>query len=300
MLLRTNTGFSRKILLGVSILLINTRLNADWLAQYQSAEKKLLIGKADEAQRDLRAALSEAQSSSVSGDPLGAILDALGRAQFRTGRYREATVSFERSLPFWTQSSSRIPALCNAVQAYRELGDYSKAEKYSREAIALDAANPRAWQLLGSVLIKRRRYADAEAALRRALLTNDHAIAASAWRNLAVLYEAQRRYEESAQSLQHSLELSGPGQDRARILANLGSVEQRLRRLEPCLLHFSQASAEMETAVGSDHPDLARILESYSLALKKAGRRAEAAQANRRANEIWSFRHAKVDWRDLN
>jgi hypothetical protein len=69
---------------------------------------------------------------------------------------------------------------------------------------------------------------------------------------------------------------------------------------------FKQALREMEEAVGSQHPDVGRILEEYSVVLKKSGRVVESRDMQTRAKSIKSTFAAQtnsgsitVDWRDL-
>jgi tetratricopeptide (TPR) repeat protein len=293
----TNRSISA-FLFGTLILTQATEAG-DWLTQYKSGEEKLRLGVYAEAKRDLQAALASAESSQAGRAAVGAILDALGRTQFQSGQYRESTHSFERALQLWDQPVDRVAGLCNAGQAYREVGDYGRAEAYVREALALAPTEPRVWQLLGSVLIKRKRYQQAEAAERHSLSLGGTGIAASVWSDLAVIHEAQGKYEESEKALQRSIEITTPGRQRARMLANLGDVERKLGRFEDAVVHSRQGLEEMEAAVGPRHPDVATILEVHSTALRQAGRRPEAKQAAGRAREIRSLLAATVDWRDL-
>ncbi|MBI3471718.1 MAG: tetratricopeptide repeat protein, partial [Candidatus Solibacter usitatus] len=163
---------------------------ADWVAQYQSGEEKLRLGMIEEACRELQSALAAAESSKAEREGLGAILDALGRAQFQAGRYQKSAHYFERALRLWERPADRTATLCGAGQAYRELGELGRAERYVREAVEIAPTEPRAWQLFGSVLIKRRQYQEAEAAERKALSLGGSGIAAIAWSDLAVLHEA--------------------------------------------------------------------------------------------------------------
>ncbi|MBI1787451.1 MAG: tetratricopeptide repeat protein, partial [Acidobacteria bacterium] len=116
---------------------------ADWVAQYQSGEEKLRLGMIEEACRELQSALAAAESSKAEREGLGAIHDALGRAQFQAGRYQKSAHYFERALRLWDRPADRAATLCNAGQAYRELGEHGRAERYVREAVEIAPTEPR-------------------------------------------------------------------------------------------------------------------------------------------------------------
>src|SRR5947208_14183151 len=78
-------------------LIFAVHMRADLLDRYHAGERLLDQGKPEEALRELRIAVQEAEAASLDGPGLGAILDALGRAEFRAGQYRSAKKYFERS-----------------------------------------------------------------------------------------------------------------------------------------------------------------------------------------------------------
>ena len=95
-----------------------------------------------------------------------------------------------------------------------------------------------------------------------------------------------------------------PSQARARMLANLGTSSWKVGEKKQAVTWLSQALAEMESIVGPNHPDVARILEDYSTVLRKTGRGTEAKEFEKRARDIRSSfaahtGEATVDWRDL-
>ena len=65
------------------MLLIAVPALADWFSRFQSGEDLLKHGQPESAIQELRSALAERPDHP-------AILDALGRAEFRAGRYRSA------------------------------------------------------------------------------------------------------------------------------------------------------------------------------------------------------------------
>lgn len=283
------------MLVGVLLTFAEVAAGGDWRSEFRVAEEKLERGLVSEAKRELAMVLAAAESSHAGRDALGAIADALGRALFQAGEYRQAANTFERALRFWDRAEGRVSLLCNAVLASREWGDYGQAEKYAREAVGMAPKEGRAWQLLGSVLIREKRLAEAEGAERKAMELGS----GTARNDLAMMYSEQGRYGEAEGLLQESLRTAKPGREHARLLANLGDVEQKLRRGPEGLAHLREALGEMEAAAGPMHPDVAGILELYSRALQRARRGSEAKPLAQRAKEIRSLMGGSVDWRDL-
>lgn len=275
------------------------RAAAEWASLYKTGEEKLKEGLIDEARRHLSRALSAAESSRAVPEDIAVIHDAMGRTWFRAGRFSQAATSFEKALKLSTQPAARVPILCNAAQSYREAGDSAKSEKHLREALTLEPEEPHAWRLLGSVLIRQRKFSEAEAAERKALSLGDPTTAVAVWSDLAMIHEARGNYAESAIDLRAALALAQPGYERARLLSNLGAAELKLGRPGDGVVQISKSLAEMEAAVGPQHPDVAGILELYATALRANRRKPESEQAARRAKEIRSLLDATVDWREL-
>jgi tetratricopeptide (TPR) repeat protein len=105
--------------------------------------------------------------------------------------------------------------------------------------------------------------------------------------------------------LQQAVSEITPGQARARLLTNLGVLQWESGMRERSEKTLQDALEETEASVGSDHPDMARILEQYSEVLRRNGRRAEAKKAGERAVAIRASSASQtnengftVDWRD--
>ncbi len=281
------------------VILSSQGLASDWLALYNSGEEKLRHGMAEEAARDLRQSLRSAESDKVSPAQLAGILDALGRSRFRAGKYREATGYFEKALQLAHQPGSRLAGLVNASQAYRELGEYKKSEHYIREALRMAPGDARHWQLLGSVLIKSRKYEEAQLAEQKALALGDASVAALAWSDLSAMAEAQGHLTEAATLLERAIHTMHPQHARGRLLVSLAALEMRAKHPHPAASHLREAIQDLETALGKMHPDLAKALDFYASVLRRVGRKSEARQAAERAGEIRASLAATVHWRDL-
>lgn len=292
------------------VLLLATTCLADWQERVRSGENLPKLGKAQETHRELLAALREADTAGLAGPDLGVILDALGRADFQLGNYRSAARYFERSLKIWSpRSKAHATALCNAGEVYQAMGDYRRAEAVFRESLEVLPSSPQVWLVLGQVLLLRGDYRQSEAALSKAVVlfkelkSDQVAVALS---DLAALQWAQLNYPKAAELLRDALLLLGPGQPRGRVLANLGELHWKLGQKAEAETNFTLALREMELAVGHHHPDVGRILDEYSVVLRKTGRSKEARQMKIRADGIRSAfaiptnsGRATIDWREL-
>ena len=291
-------------------LLLTLPVLADWRHHYRLGDALLTQGKIEEAERELLAALQEAEEARTEGPGLGAVLDALGRAEMQAGRYRPAVKHFERSLGIWeAKSGARALALCNAARAYKAIGERSRAEDSIRRALEILPQSPTIWLILGQVLYQKGGYVEAETAFRKALAIWEESgspEAGAALNDLALLYQARRMNQKATEAFARAVAIMAPGQARARVLTNLGVLSWKQGRKSEAVSYLSRALQEMETAVGPDHPDTGRVLNEYSAALRKSGRGAEAREMEKRADGIRSAFAAQinggpgtVDWRDL-
>jgi len=253
-----------------------------------------------EARRDFKAALDGAEAAQVAGVQRAEILHALGRVEFQMGRLRPAIAYHQRALAL-LPPAGRTADLFSVAQAYRELGDAREAERYARKALALSPEDPRILRLLGSVLIQRHKYPEAERVARSALSKGDPFITAMVWTDLAMIEEARGRPAPAAEMLQLAIHgMSAPSHARARALSNLSLIEQRLKRFREAVVHARQAVEEMEAHAGVRHPDLFKALERYAGALRHSGQSEEATQVAQRARQLQSLLGASVDWRSVN
>ena len=275
----------------------------DWQARYANGDRLLQEGRTEEALAELRPALAGAAGAAGRGVVLGA----LGQAEFQAGRYLEAKRHFEAAIPLWTaQSREWAAALSNAGVSYLALGEYAHAEEVFRQALEIVPDEPKLWQNLGQARFSMGQRREAEECLRTALSLASRLHAPSVASDLATLLEANHQYAKAAATLTEAIAQAGPGRDRARMQANLGVLLWRLNRRSESAAQLRAALAEMESAVGLHHPDIAKVLQDYREVLRKTGQKAEATAVAARAAAIRSSfaRHAgdrrnSVDWRDL-
>jgi tetratricopeptide (TPR) repeat protein len=267
---------------------------ADWSANYRLGEAFLEQGRTEDAVRELKIALKENPEEVT-------ILDALGRAELRAGRYRSAKGYFEKA-SHHAAVDNAIP-LANWAQVCFVLGEYSSAEQLLRRTLAMLPESADAWHLLGQVFYKSRRYADADSAFHKALALSHNALI---WSDLAAIYLSQHQEEQGMQMFRRAISEGSAGQGRARVRANLAQLQWKRGENEAARTGFQEALDEMTIAVGSSHPEIAVILERYSQVLRKSGQKAEAKGAAARAAEIRSVFDLQsnrngftVDWSDV-
>jgi tetratricopeptide (TPR) repeat protein len=277
----------------VAMVLVVLPASAEWVASYRLGEALLEQGRTEDAVRELKIALAERPEEVT-------ILDAMGRAEFRAGRYRSAKGYFEKASRAGVDSA--VP-LANWAQACFVMGEYSCAERLLRRTLATLPGCADAWYLLGQVFYKTRRYADADSAYHKALAISNNALI---WNDLAGLCVLQHREEEAMQMFRRAISEGSPGQGRARVRSNLAELQWKRGTRTEAKIGFQQALDEMAIAVGPNHPEIAVILEKYSQVLWKSGQKAEAKGAAARAAEIRSAFDLQsnrngftVDWREV-
>jgi tetratricopeptide (TPR) repeat protein len=117
--------------------------------------------------------------------------------------------------------------------------------------------------------------------------------------NLAVLYEAQGRYDEAQRLSWRVLAIDENvfGPEHAIVaedLHNLAAVYHAQRKYAEAEPLYKRALAIWEKALGSEHPNVATTLENYAALLLKTNRATEAAEMWARAKAIRA-KHARGD-----
>jgi len=278
--------------LPVIFLILSTGAFAGWEERFQAGENLLNQGRPDDAIRELRLALDE-EPEKV------AILDALGRAELKAGRYRAAKGYFERGL---RQEKGDSIVATNLAMASIALGDYRRAEQLLREVLTGTPDRPIPRRTLAQALYRQGRRDEAAAILER-LVNEGRDPAARA--DLALIYEERRQPEKAMALISEAIAEAQPGQSRARLLVNLGVLQWKTGAGKESSATLEKALREIEASVGNEHPDTAWILEQYGQVLRLMGRKEEARIIHARAGQIRSAfavqsnenRHT-VDWRD--
>ena len=275
------------------MLLIAVPALADWSSRFQSGEDLVKQGRPESAIRELRSVLAERPN-----DP--AILNALGRAEFRAGRYQSARKHFDQASR--VAKKDRAAVLTNSAMASIALGDHRRAESFVRQAMELEPTNVTVLKVLAQALYLQKRFSEAKVMLQKILTTQSDPVTKG---DLAALYQAEHKNEMAMALFQQAVSEITPGQARARLLTNLGVLQWEAGMRETSEKTLQDALEEAEASVGADHPDTARILERYSEVLRRTGRKAEAKKATERAVTIRASSAGQtnengftVDWRD--
>ena len=299
-----NAGFMQCIAI---LALLALPAMADWTGKYQSGETFLSQGRADHALEQFQLSLMEAEATGVPDSNLAVVHDALGRASMRAGGYRNSKKHFEKALHLMGEDSEhRSVALSNLGQACQALGELAHAEQLYAQAAKASPNAPPFWHLLGAVQFLQKRYDEAEYSYHRAIAVSDARTTAVTRSDLAVLLEARGKVREAVVLLEQAIGGTAAGQERARMLTNLGLWQMKLGKRDETQVSMRRALDEMELAVGPHHPDVARVLREYGQILRKTGRKAEAKEASKRAGTIvasfagqTNANSASVDYRDL-
>lgn len=275
---------------------------ADWRGSYRRGEELLAAGRAEEARVELTRALAE-----VGDEGEGAVLDALGRAEFQAGRYREAQRHLAASVRLWPPDTrDRAVVLHSLGRVCLELGEFARAEELVRQSLRVLATEARVWQSLGQAQWFRGHWREAEGSFERALALADGSLSPAIASDLSGVLKMRGELAKAAVLLEDSIARTGMGQARARMRGNLGEVYLKQKDKRRAVEQLRQALAEMEAAVGGEHADVATLLELYQEALRGTGEKAEAVAAGARAAGIrlslmgrGADRRSVVDWRDL-
>jgi tetratricopeptide (TPR) repeat protein len=135
-------------------------LGVAWLQAGDMAAAGEMLGRAER----LRAAVATAPGG---GSPSRAtILVALGIALNKQKRFAEARQALEKSLRL---EPDNVEGLAAVAEAQEGLGELAAAERHARRALARADAHATANLVVGMILMKQERYAEARAALEKAI-----------------------------------------------------------------------------------------------------------------------------------
>jgi eukaryotic-like serine/threonine-protein kinase len=228
--------------------------------------------------------------------------------------HQRAEVS-ARALP-----TSEAATLGNVLQGfaatYADSGDYTKAERYAREALPLvEGATHEGHDLyanalntLGTVLRRQYKLDESEAVFRRfvarqtTILGKDHFLVGRAQNNLATLLRTKGDYRAAEQALLEALRIytarGEPDQlDQAISHHNLGGVYREAGEPTRALDELDEAIELKRRATGPGSPQLVSSLLEKSATLRELGRLAEAKAAFEQAQAISAQRFDRTDRR---
>lgn len=275
---------------------------------FRSGEREFEAGHFNDALRDWQQTLSLLPAGSMQHQR-AITLDALGRAQFALGRYRDAERSFQLSLA----DEPSLATTANLAQTWNGLREYRRAEQALRGLAGQFTGRERAHLLinLSETLYFERKMGEAAQAAEEALglLGGERsASTVAALGNLAAISFTRHKDAEGIEFLKRAeaiLEEGGVGSGviRLRVLAQLASALAEHREFQTAEVYFRKSLAAIEP-LGPTHPDRAILLHRYASMLKKAGRRAEAKRLENEARSAGLAAAGQTglftsDWRDL-
>jgi serine/threonine-protein kinase len=229
--------------------------------------------------------------------------------------YHRRAEASARALPV-ADSATLGNVLQGFAATYAESGDYTKSERYAREALPLvDGATHEGHDLyanalntLGAVLRRQYKLDESEAVYRRfvvrqtTILGKDHFLVGRAQNNLATLLRAKGDYAAAEQALLEALRIYASGREPDQLdLAishhNLGGVYREAGELRKALEQLDKAIELKRGATGPGSPQLVSSLLEKSAALRELGDLPAAKTALEEAETISTQRFDRTDRR---
>jgi tetratricopeptide (TPR) repeat protein len=229
--------------------------------------------------------------------------------------YHQRAEASARALPA-AESATLGNVLQGFAATYGESGDYTKAERYAREALPLvEGATHEGHDLyanalntLGTVLRRQYKLDESEAVYRRfvarqtTILGKDHFLVGRAQNNLATLLRAKGDYKAAEQALLEALRIYTSGRepdqlDQAISHHNLGGVYREAGELTQALEQLEKAIDFKRQATGPTSPQLVSSLLEKSATLRELGQLAAAKAAFDEAQAISAQRFDRTDRR---
>jgi tetratricopeptide (TPR) repeat protein len=258
-----------------------------------------------ESKTTLLGALEDALKHPNSERRLAYILASLGSVAQDEGKYLQAEKYYRRSLAYWRDGGENSRAglartLNNLASLLDSVGRLSEAQELLRrsESILLESDPETGVMLLnrGTTYFRQRKYAEAEAAYRRAwVVLEPHRSSrelqlARIAGDLGLTCEKTGRKEEARSyytfartTWEKSLR---SGEATAEIFFNLAGLYSILRQNVAAKLVLEQGLVVACRELGADHPRVADMLFLYARVLRQTGSKAEAGRMTKRAEAI--------------
>lgn len=168
---------------------------------------------------------------------------------------------------------------------YQNLGRQQEAETAYLRALATDPSSTEAMNDLASLYFETHQYARAEKLLLTCLRSPGSRLATARLRgNLAVLYQAERRYAEAGENYAAARELyelsnAASTPEMGYVLHNLGSLRLQAGDGEGALEYAERAVDIWRESLGPENPVYAEGLPQLAIIYARCGRRADADAA---------------------
>ena len=282
----------------------------DWETYMEAATKAYREGRYAEAEKQLKAALKEAEDFRPEDPRVATSLNNLAGLYHAQGKYAEAEPLLKRSLAIrekvlGPEHPNVATSLNNLAELYRVQGHNAAAEPLLKRALAIQEKVLRpehpnvatSLSSLAGLYHARANNAAAEPLFKRALaiqekaLGPEHPSVATSLNNLAAFYHAQGNYAAAEPLLKRALaiqeEALGPEHpDVARSLNNLAGLYQAQGHNAAAEPLLKRALAIRERALGPEHPAVATSLSNLAELYRVQGHNAAAEPLLKRALAI--------------
>jgi len=276
-----------------------TAQTSEWVQLVNRADTLDLQGNYQEAALGYESALRLAAGFEPTDRRVHLTLNKLALTYDAMGRYSDSIRLFQRALALVENSKGKntqeySSLLSNLSAVYLEEGQFAKAEPLIRETLAIEEAilqpdDPqlaKARSVLADVLVKRRKYAEADRLVVQSMdffesrpdCRRDLGIAKN---NLGMVRRLQKQNQESRLLFEEALAIvesdTGPGHPLlARIQNNLGDTYAALGLRDQADAAFRQSIQIAEAHLGPEHRQYGVMLHNYAGFLRDCGRKSEA------------------------
>ncbi len=218
------------------------------------------LGRLEEAEGQLRSALTLRREASGASLETAATLNSLGEVRFDRGDLQDAEQLYRESLETRERFRGRQHAdvaevLDNLANVLHERGNLGQAENMYREVLQI----------------------------RRLVLGPDHRDVASSLNNLATIHHDRGELDDAERLYRESLELSratlgDEHPELATSLSNLAALLMDRERLEAAEPLLREALAMNRKVLGDRHPGVVNALENLAVLLDERGEHTEARE----------------------
>lgn len=249
-------------------------------AHYALALTYRTLGKADQAEEQLR--LYERNKTGVppAGDPLLAEVQALnhsatyqmqyGTELERQGKLEESAAAHEKALEI---DPNLVQAHINLIELYGRLGQFERAEQHYRASIRIDPGSAESYYNFGVLLLSAEKYSQAEDAFRKTIDINP--FYAGAHNNLGYLLERRGNFSEAETEYRRAIE-NKPSDRQAHF--NLGRILVNQKK-------YQEGIQELERTLEPEDENTPRYIYALGAAFARAGDRENALRYIRQARD---------------
>ena len=251
-------------------------------------------------------ALKQAADAGSDDTPQGLVLFNLADCYHGAGKLAEARNNYLRSMTLLertlgTESATVLRLATSLATLYIEANQVSRAERLlrrflSQEGLAHNPDRAALLDVLGSTLLYRGKYAEAErvfqevvAVLEKEPVYREQAVVAL--NNLTFLYSKARRmpealvYRDRTLAMLETIPNPSPAV-LAKTLTNTAHLSAYEKNTSEAESLFEKAIAISENDLGPEHPVLGEVLTAYAGFLRQTKQKAKAKQARKRGEAI--------------